>query len=385
MFKNLTRSIMALAMFGGAVGFATQASADITQCVTNNGDYQITVDWYKSSDVVIDNSEPWNNRLLLKRDKRLGTGKCGQNAETGKVECQGVHVKPQSSRVLRSLAKQDNKQSCVTSPEGDMFAIVKCNGCTTGTEIVTAAAGTVAGMALPGGSIGSVIHSVADSQGAGINSSINQLVSTASKNIRVKGKVAQNLTIHDASDLADSYDMSDVIFVGTPSNVQSKGAFFSAHAYEKKNTLPRFAYRYTVEIDCYMALNAFFKHVEHADTRDTIIVKFMTKGKVVSSKMIKGDDINCSATGADTRWTSASLGERVDRIRIETTGQDAFLMDEVKLSFYQTGGLEANGSFNVNIGGGTDDEKGWCLSTDPNDKFKGYADRCIPAWEFVVR
>ena len=178
--------------------------------------------------------------------------------------------------------------------------------------------------------------------------------------------------------------MSDVIFVGTPSNVQSKGAFFSAHAYEKKNTLPRYAYRYTVEIDCYMALNAFFKHVEHADTRDTIIVKFMTKGKVVSSKMIKGDDINCSATGADTRWTSASLGERVDRIRIETTGENAFLMDEVKMSYYQVG-LEANGSFNVNIGGGTDDEKGWCLSTDPNDKFKGYADRCIPAWEFVVR
>ncbi len=384
MIRYIRNVFKGVAAVSAILAFTSMASADTTQCVTNNGDYQITVDWYDPGDIVIDNSEPWNNRLLLRRDKKQGTGACGPDAETGKMVCQGVHVKPKQSKLLRSLAVTENKQSCVTSPNGDMFAIVKCNGCTTGTTIASAAAGTVAGMALPGGNIGSLIHSVTNTQGLGLNATLDFVLAEAKGKIRVKGKVSQALKIHDTSDLADSYTMSDVIFVGTPSNLQSKGAFFSAHAYEIQNKTPKYAYRYRLEIDCFMSTNGLLKSVEYTDTRDSITVEFKKNGKIVSTKTIKGDDINCGAFGADTAWTSDSLAERIDSVAVRTTGEDAFLIDELKLKYYQVG-LEANGTFEVDIGGGTDDEWGWCLSKDTDDKFPGHAQRCIPAWRWDVK
>ncbi len=374
------------AVLCGATSAALLGSvtADEKQCVTNDGDYMVTVDWYKPTDVIVDNSRPWENRLLIRRDRRIGTGACGINLETGREECQGVHVAPYKTQLIRNLAQQQNRQSCVTSPTGNMFAVVRCEGCSVGKEVVLAAAGSVMGVALPGGVAEGAWFSALDSQGVGIGSALNTIASPGSQRIRVNGEISNDLTIHDTSDLEDTYDMNNVIYIGTPEDIETKGSFISPHWAHANSKTPQYAYRYTVEIDCYMATNAFFQHVQHTDTRDTVTVHFMKDGRILDTESIEGDNINCGATGADTKWHSKSLAEEVDAFRIEITGENAFLMDEVKASYYQVG-LAANGSRSLHIGGGVDDLIGVCLSTDRTDTFGEYmAVPCAPYRDFPV-
>ena len=115
----------------------SSGSVHAEQCVIKDGSYVAAVDWYRASDIIIDNSEPWNNRLLIRRSKSRGSEKCGVNMSTGELVCRGSHVSPIKSATLSTIGGLANPalgRSCVEGSGN--FAIISCKGCTQGLSLI---------------------------------------------------------------------------------------------------------------------------------------------------------------------------------------------------------------------------------------------------------
>ena len=364
-------------MFGvNPLSFST-ANAQVSndqanyQCVTNRALYAATVWWYKASDVMIDNSEPWNNRLLIRRDTKLGFDKCGEDISTGKTVCQGKQVEPIKKQIITN--SRNNFESCMQKT-GDMFAVVWCEGCSQGSNVLNAVAGTVALAALPGNSAvqfaTGVVNSALDSQGIGVTSGINEIIGYKQPMV-----VNKSTPIHDFSDIIDS---QNIIFAATPKDATLMGSFAAPKVTNNlsadKGNSER-SVKYTVQLDCFLS-NGGLKHLANTDTKDTITVDFYTSHGHQASVSKQGKDIPCKAVGSDPSWHADVTGI-LTKIVIRTSGTDGFMIDQAKIFVNQQGRLIRQLKFIG--GGGADNMKGWCLSKDPTDatrSWKNHTDKC---------
>ncbi len=344
----------------------TQVSAEQAklQCVTNRALYAADVWWYDAKNVLIDNSEPWNNRLLIERSHKLGKGKCGYSLTTGQVVCQGGQVQPIKKQTITNT--KNNNISCMKDT-GDRFAVVWCKGCKQGSAALNAFSGTVAMAILPGNSavkaFTGLANSIADSQGVGVNSGIDLAIG-----YRQPSVVSKDIPIHDFSDLPDA---QNVVFAATPKSATLRGSFARPYATnnlsEDKGNSER-TFKYTFQIDCYLS-NGGLSHVKNTDTKDTITVDFYTAAGLQVSVAKKGKDIPCKAVGSDPSW-HANVKGILTKLVVRTSGEDGFMIDQAKLFINNQGRLTRQLEFVG--GGGSDNIYGWCLSKDPTDAHRSW-------------
>ena len=145
--------------------------------------------------------------------------------------------------------------------------------------------------------------------------------------------------------------------------------------------------RYEIQIDC------FHNGVKDSDTDDQITVKFL--GPNGENLGVDKHEPSCNGV-VDADYLSkpiTSSSIELAKVRIETSGNDGFWMDEVALvkdskHFKRTRDCfqgTCNDSDKTTTtekdvqSWGVDGGKGYCLSTDPNDAsggFRQYTDRC---------
>ncbi len=383
---KIRRTAGRVAFFIVILAISVGTSADTkTQCVKKDSGYNAQVDWYHAKDIIIDNSEPWNNRLLIRRSEKLGSGFCGINLDTGERECRGTHIAPFKSEILRGI---NTKESCVTG-NGDAFAVVECKACSQGVSALTAAAGSVAGIVLPGGAAASIIGSAAlaaaDSQGVGPTSAIEKALEDSSSSFKLQTTTNHSISINDLNDLDGTYDLSNLVYAGTPApNIWVKGAFTSPYSSDGTNV--RGGYSYTLAIDCTV------KGEDNSGTLDTVIVHFLgTEFQVITSVEKVGIDLDCSTEGPlgtqwynDPRFGTRFTKEEIVGVRIMTTGEDAFLVDQVTL--YQEAYQGQGRKYEVELEPrGTNNNVGWCISSDPNDTFGSKGRVCKNSRTWTVK
>lgn len=365
-----TACLYALAILMPMLVGLSAADANAEQCVYKRGSYVAQVDWYKASDVYIDNSEPWNNRLLIRRSQSRSSGRCGPDLNTGKLVCRGVHVDPISTKVLSSIASianSDKGRSCVSGD--DNFAVITCKGCAQGVSAVVAAAGSVAGAIVPGGSLTTLMTTaatIADSQNVGPTTAVTKALSDSASSFKLENTSKHKVSIHDLNDLSDTYQISNVLYVGTPKpSATIEGSFIKPHVRPHK---PKFTgtgskITYSLEVDCHM------RGVSNTDTTDTIIVEWLGKDKTfIGSSLKYGENISCGPIKKNSRFGLRYTNEEVVGFRIRTTGRDGFMIDQLNLvAQYYQGGTKELLLGKKGTGGGVDGGRGWCMSTDPGD------------------
>jgi hypothetical protein len=128
-------------------------------------------------------------------------------------------------------------------------------------------------------------------------------------------------------------------------------------------------YDYEVAIDCNHS------DLDHTGTKARISVEFWAGDTHVQTKY--RDGVSCSSILPDPGFTTKSP-LTVTHVKVRTDGDDAFYIDELRL-------LKENEEFKQS---GTDNGKGWCLSTDPDDTnrdWKGYINgSCVSEKTFDV-
>jgi hypothetical protein len=349
---------------------STSLAAAAQQCVSLSGKYQATVQWYDAKHVTIDNSEPWNNKLVIHKTKQRGQGRCGADAATGQQICEGFPVNPIKTDKLKPLG---TTSSCINGA-GDKFAIVRCDGCAKGTKFLTSAIGSIANLALPGSAAFQALGVVGDAFGVNTTAAANALIKTTQKGLKIKSKTNVALPIHDISALPDP---QDIIYVGTPKAVKLVGNFQSAIGKEGA-VLANKDPGYAVGIDCHhSALDP-----KITNTPDTITVEFWVgNNKVAEDKHF--NDISCSnAEHRWSKWKALRLAQRPSHIVVTTNGSNAFYIDQINMKFYKDGQITGP---NLLGSAGADNGKGWCLSKDRNDingTFKKYASSCQTSIRF---
>lgn len=130
--------------------------------------------------------------------------------------------------------------------------------------------------------------------------------------------------------------------------------------------------RYTVQIDCYM------QGVNHTGSDAAITVDFLAEGRTrIGSRTLQGASVGCDREDRVNLW-SVYAGRPITGIRIKTDGENAFMIDQLALfSEARTG---ASGSRALNIAGGADNLKGWCLSRE-DESFLTSTCRRSRIWE----
>ncbi len=352
---------------------ATSANA-AQQCINLSGKYQAKVQWYDAKHVIIDNAEPWNNKLVIHKTQTAskGKGRCGPDAETGRQVCEGHPVDPVQTDTLKPLGKS---ASCVNGA-GDMFAVATCIGCTRGTAALAAGLGSIANLVLPGGAAFQVLGVAADAAGTNTSAAASAIVKTTEKSLKIKSKTKVPLVIHDISNLPNA---SDVVYVGTPDRVRLVGNFKTAigkEAAEISNNDPS----YIVGIDC----NHSDIDTKISNTPDTITVEWWAGNQKMLDSAHQGD-ITCSNVNHKwTHWFGHKLPQTPTHIVVKTNGSNAFYIDQIELKLHDDGRILGQ---NLLMSSGADNGKGWCLSNDPNDiknTLRKYADRCVSSVRFDV-
>lgn len=355
-----------------SIVFSTSLAEAAQQCVSLSGNYQVRVQWYNAKHVTIDNSEPWNNKLVLHKTKRKGQGRCGADAATGGQVCEGFPVDPIRTDKLRPFG---DTSSCMEGT-GDKFAIATCIGCSGGTQILASALGSIANLALPGSAAFQALGVVADTFGTNTSAATNALIKTTQKGLKVKAKTKIALPIHDISDLPNA---ENIIYVGTPKNVRLVGNFKTAIGKESTDISNKDP-SYSVTIDCY--------HSEMDskinNTTDTISVEWWAGNRKLAEKS-HFNDITCSSKERRwTSWTAHQIPETLTHIIVKTNGSNAFYIDELNMKLWRSG--QILGANLLGSSGGKDG-KGWCLSKDPNDikkSLRNYASSCKSSLRFNV-
>ena len=120
-------------------------------------------------------------------------------------------------------------------------------------------------------------------------------------------------------------------------------------------------------------LDACHSQIENEGTGNRITVDFYAGSRKITSQSKSGIS-PCIGDGAEY---SIRTAENITRAVVSTNRDDGFYIDEAYLYINNTLAKKY----------GSDDGKGWCLSTDPNDAFtawKGYIDdnKCHRQLEF---
>lgn len=366
------------------------------QCVTNNAGYFAWVAWYPANSLTVDNSEPWNNRLLLRR-RVNGGGRCGTDIKTGKKVCQGSHINPVRKKdKLGRFGLVNDHKSCING-DGKYVAVVHCIGCAQGTSFLRSAGNAILGSALsvvtPAGAIGNIItaaSTAAASQGISTDAAIGKVLEGAKGAFMLNEKVGRKVKIHDVSDLPN---IDNLVYAGTPKNLYLRGTISRPHSGEAgKVTAPFSAYSYRVTIDCTKG------GIDNEGTENNISVLFYIKGEAVYQTDKDGQDIACKVGRKSPVWTtnylydpvSGEAFDRVDKIVIETNGDDGFFIDEIEVTAtYGHGAASTRDLIEANfVDGGKKDN--FCLSTDPMDGSRSWADyipgkRCKKSLPFNLK
>lgn len=333
------------------IGPPSAALAKVKQCVNSvRAGFSADVKWYAPGSLTIDNSEPWNNRVLLRRTENKKNGyPCGVDIETGETVCQGLHIKPiKTERIHGNIGGlvSGTTESCIEGG-GDYVAIVHCAGCTQGVSFLKAAASTLAGAAVnfvtPATAIGQIIDqattwgtTAAGSQGYSVGDGLDAAFSQAKKGFKFGQKLPRAVPIHDVSDLGDP---GNLVYFGTPTLVGLSGTVGAPQAREQTGVQADSRSRtWDVKIDCYNP------NIGYRGTKNVITVRFYDENwKFLAESFKSGHEINCDTNlqRKMTTWTSGRLYDKktgdplyAKYIKLKTNGEDAFFIDQVFVTFY---------------------------------------------------
>ena len=360
--------IMALVAAGALVRVEPASAAE--QCVHKDAAYNSIVRWYAPGSLTIDNSEPWNNRVLLQRTSKNNKGASGIDVSTGERVWQGVHIKP----VREENLNVRNPKVCMPGSSGDHVAIVHCRGCAQGVNFLKGAADLLAGSTLNlvtapmaiGGLIDSAM-SLAGTQGISPEAAMGKVLAQSKSAFKLGTKLTGRVPIHDISDLPDT---GNLIYFGTPQNLIVKGRITGPYAMEASKVSAEYpALSYQVKIDC----KHFHPDITNTGTQNTITANFFTGGRLVHSTVKNGQDINCgvawdvlSTPRLYDRTTGKAL-PAIDRVELSTNGQDGFFIDQLEIRALAGGGATQSrdlSPFAFRNNGKSDNK---CLSTDAMD------------------
>jgi len=368
-------AVTALTATGALV--RTEPAVAAEQCV-HKGDskYNSIVRWYPPGSLTIDNSEPWNTRALLRRDNK-DEGKHGIDISTGKMVFQGNHIAPKPEENLNLR----NPKSCKTSKTGDWVAIVHCRGCSQGVNFLKGAADVMAGSTLnvitapmAAGGLITDAFSMAGTQGISPGAAMDKLISARKGAFKLGTKLTRGVPIHDVSDLPDT---ANLIYFGTPQNLETKGRITGPYAREASQVSPGYtALSYQVKIDC----KHFHPSISNTGTKNTVTVDFYTKGQVVHSAVKAGEEIKCGIQW--DVWSTPRLYDRstgnalppIDKVVIKTNGKDGFFIDQIDIRALSGGGATQSRNLSPIEFSNNGKSDNICLSLDKMDGSRTWKD-----------
>lgn len=293
----------------------------------------VVVRWYPPGSLTIDNSEPWNNRILLSR-KDTKTGASGIDVETGDRVWQGSHIDP----VRQDRLNLRNPESCMPGSSGDHVAIVHCVGCSQGVDFLNAAADYLAGSTLNLltapmriGKLVDAAQTAAASQNISKKAALEAVVADRAGGLRFGEALPRGVPVHDISDLSDLPNFKNLVYFGTPRNLWMQGTIARPSARKGgKKPAPHIAWRYQVKIDC----KHFHPNITNTGTENSITVDFYAQGEVLQEVVRDGKDIDCGLRWEV--WSANGYADGVnfppfDKVVISTSGRDGFFIDQVDI------------------------------------------------------
>ena len=120
---------------------------------------------------------------------------------------------------------------------------------------------------------------------------------------------------------------------------------------------PLFSYSQTTGTEYKVVIDNCHSSIINEGTQNTITVEFLNGNRVTGKSPKKGiKDCSSNAT------FSFQSNEKITGVNVTTNGSDGFIIDKIEL--YKNGEL-------INRYG-SNNGKGWCLSTDPNDAYTAW-------------
>lgn len=360
------------------------------------GNRKMRVAFYRPEQLWVDNSEPWRTRLLFKRSPPSfegGMPECGFSIAAQETVCRGAEPRPITTLTVDAGKKGiigveypfRGRQGLPASREPSI-AIVWCEGCASyRSQFISVSLDAVAAwIPLPAGAeLGAIAISYVQGE---LETFLKDYVD-ASAGAQADSDFA--VQIHDITDIPH---YEDIVYIGAPENlVVGPDAFFGN--VKDAGRTPK--YGYDVEIDCYST------DMDNTDTVNNVKIDFLfsvgSRTEVVGSDNHAGRDIDCGDTDSDSVWksgpmpinnmTAGSTPVVPTSIRVAINGDDAFLIDEIKM-FRTVNGERVSEDLvrgRSAFDGGTDNI---CLSLDPNDgngSWKKYiVPGCKSAYEWKV-